>query len=136
MAVLTSTEYKYLLDTELGALMFPTQLSECLDIHCKRENHLEAVDWFAVEVMEAVQTAEETALPFPKAGKAGEKGMPGFCERVKPFKETLYFWHSLLKFSKRLTNNWVHNIMKRTRYKYKMKLKKCQNAENTNKRQR
>ena len=57
MAVLTSTEYKYLLDTELGALMFPAQLSECQDTHCKREDHLEAVDWFAVEMMEAVQTA-------------------------------------------------------------------------------
>ena len=75
--------------------MFPTQLSECQDTHCKREDHLEAVDWFAVEMMEVVQTAEETALPFPKAGKAGEKVMPGFCERVKPFNETLYFWHSV-----------------------------------------
>ena len=54
-------------DTELGALMFPTQLSECQDTHCNRE---EAVNWFAVDMMEAVQTAEETALPFPKAGKA------------------------------------------------------------------
>ena len=33
----------------------------------------EAVDLFAIEMMEAVQTAEETTLPFPKAGKAGEK---------------------------------------------------------------
>ena len=106
--------------------MFPTQLSECQDTHCKREDHLEAVDWFAVEMMEVVQTA----LPFPKNGKAGEKVMPGFCERVKPFKETLYFWHSVWKSSERLTNNRVHNIMKRTRNKYQMELKKCQKAEN------
>ena len=63
-------QYKHLLDTELGALMFPTQLSECQDTHCKREDHLEAVNWFAVEMMEVVQTAGETALPFLKAGKA------------------------------------------------------------------
>ena len=81
-------------------------------------------------MMEAVQTAEEMALPFQKAGKAREKVMPGFCERVKPFKETLYFWHSVWKSSERLTNNRVHNIMKRTRNKYQMELKKCQKAEN------
>ena len=84
-------QYKYLLDTELGAFMFPTQLSECQGTHYKREDHLEAVNWFAVEMIEAV----EIALAFPKTGKAGEKVMPSFCERVKPVKETLYFWHSV-----------------------------------------
>ena len=74
--------------------MTPTQLSNCQDPHCKDEEHLEAIDWFTAETLDAVQRAGESTLPFPKAGKSGMKGTPGFNERVKPFKETAYFCHS------------------------------------------
>ena len=122
-------QYKYMLDTELGAVMVPAQLSDCQDPHCKSEEHIEALNWFAVEMLEAVQRAGEKTLPFPKAGKAGKKATPGFDERVKPFKETAYFWHCVWKSSGRPINNQVHNIMKRTRNRYHMELKKCQKAE-------
>ena len=86
---------------KLGAVMIPSQLSECKDLHCKKEEHIEAVDWFAAEIMEAIQLAGEETLPFPGDGSEGKKKFhkvtPGFSESVKPFKETSFFWHQVWK---------------------------------------
>ena len=101
-------QYKCMLDTELGSVMIPSQLSNCQDTHCKDEEHLEALDWFAAETMEAVQRAGEQTLPFPKAGKSERHVTPGFNEEVRPFKETAYFWHSVWKSAGRPLNNQVH----------------------------
>ena len=121
--------YKYMLDTELGSVMIPAQLSDCQDPHCKDKEHLMAIDWFVTETLEAVQRAGEQTLPFPKAGRPTKKVTPGFDERVKPHKETAYFWHSVWKSAGRPINTEVHRIMKRTRNRYHMEYKKCQKAE-------
>ena len=125
--------YKYKLDTNLNHIDIPTQVSDCHDPHCKDGEHQDAIDWFAAEIMEAVQRAGEETLPFPKAGKQrkGKKPTPGFDVKVKPFKEDAYFWHSIWKSSGRPMNNQLHNIMKRTRNRYHMEFKKCQKAELT-----
>ena len=115
-------QYRFMLDTELGAIMIPTQLSECQDTHCMNKEHLEAVDWFAAETMEAVQRAGEMTLPFPKAGKSEKKVTPGFKEKVSPFKENAYFWHSGWKSAGRPLNNQVHIIMKKTRNRYHLRM--------------
>ena len=126
-------QYKYMLDIELNTIMIPTQLTECSDPHCKDEELMEAIDWFTAETLEAVQRAGERTLPFPRAGKAGMKGTPGFNERVKPFKETAYFWHSVWKSAGKPLNTQLHQIMKRTRNKYHMELKKVQKSRANNK---
>ena len=75
--------YKYQLDINLQHIAIPTQVSECNDPHCKEEEHLEAIDWFSAETLEAVQRAGWSALPCPKAGKSreGKKATPGFTEK-------------------------------------------------------
>ena len=86
---------------KLRAVMIPSQLSECKDLHCKKEEHIEAVNWFAAEIMEAIQLAGEETLPFPGDGSERKKKIhkvtPGFSESVKPFKETSFFWHQVWK---------------------------------------
>ena len=121
--------YRYMLNMELGAISIPTQLSECHDPHCNDEEHLEAIDWFSAETMEAIQRAGEITLPLPKVGNTGKKPSPGFSERVRPFKETSYFWHSVWKSAGRLLNNQLHQIMKKTRNRYHLEFKKCQKAK-------
>ena len=49
--------YNYLLDTRLEHIMIPVQVTECRDMHCQNPEHLQAIDWFAAELMEAIQTA-------------------------------------------------------------------------------
>ena len=126
-------KYNYLLDINLSKVMVPVQVSECRDLHCKSAEHLEAIDWFTAQVLEAVQTAAETALPCPRAGGGTEKRrpMPGFNDRVKPFKDTAYFWHQVWKSANCPLNTHLHNIMKKTRNRYHMEFKKCKKSELT-----
>ena len=94
--------------------MIPTQISECCDLHCKDEVHLEAVDWLATEILESVQSAAEETLPCPKAG-GGEKKTkitPGFNQKVKPHNDTVFFWHSIWKSAGRPINTQLYKIMK------------------------
>ena len=51
--------YKYQLDTNLGNIAISTQVSECHNPHCNEEEHLEAIDWYAAQLLEAVQRAGE-----------------------------------------------------------------------------
>ena len=125
--------YKYVLETKLNAIAIPTQITECSDVHCNDEVHRQAIDWFATEVLEAVQTAAEETLPIPKISneKDKQKITPGFNEQVKPFKEKAYFWHCVWKSAGRPLNTNLHKIMKKTRNVYHMEFKKCQKAETT-----
>ena len=126
--------YVYLVDTRLRSVMVPTQVSECRDVHCKDEVHIEALEWYTAEVLEAVQSAAETSLPCPRVGGGTHqhsKISPGFSEKVKPFKETAYFWHSVWKSAGRPINTELHKLMKKTRNRYHMENKKCQKAELT-----
>ena len=47
-------KYKLKIDSDLSTIVTPTQLSDCHDPHCKEEEHLEAIDWFATKMLEAV----------------------------------------------------------------------------------
>jgi hypothetical protein len=125
--------FDYLLDTRLESIAIPSQVTECRNLHCKDEVHLEAIDWHTAEVLEAVQAAGEGALPCPKAGSSKErrKVTPGFNVRVKPFKETAYFWSAVWKSAGSPLNTHLHTIMKRTRNRYHLEFKKCQKAELT-----
>ena len=113
------------LNRKLEAIMVPTQLSECKDLHCRREEHIEAVNWFTLEIMEAIQSAGEETLPFPKAGKGGRNVTPGFNDRVRHFKETSFFWHQVWKSAGCPLNTELHKIMKKTRNVYHLEYKKC-----------
>jgi hypothetical protein len=117
------------LNRKLEAIMVPTQLSECKDLHCRREEHIEAVDWFTLQVMEAIQVAGEETLPYPKAGSGGRKVTPGFNDKVKHFKETSFFWHQVWKSAGCPLNTELHKVLKKTRNVYHYEYKKCVRAE-------
>ena len=114
--------HEIILNLKLGAIMIPSQLSECKDLHCKKEEHIEAVDWFAAEIMEAIQLAGEETLPYPGDRSEGKKKFhkvtPEFNESVKPFKELSFFWHQVWKSAGCPMSTELHKIMKRTRNTY------------------
>ena len=124
--------YKFVLERKLEAIMIPTEISECKNLHCKIEQHIEAVDWFSSEVLEAVQLAGEQTLPCPKTGSSEthkNRLTPGFSENVKPFKEKAYFWHQIWKSAGSPINTKLHRIMKRSRNVYHVEFKKCKKAK-------
>ena len=96
--------------------------------------HLEAVDWYAAELMAAVQDSAEEALPLPQVGgdaQTKKKVTPGFNSQVKPFKEKSHLWHSVWKSAGCPLNCQLHTIMKKTRNQYHREFKKCQKSENS-----
>ena len=117
--------FKYILDAILVAIATPTEVTDCRDLHCRNETHLKAIDWHTAEVLEAVQAAGETALPYPKTeGQSkGKKSTPGFNTEVKPFKDTALFWSAIWKSAGCPLNTELHTIMKRSRNRYHFEFK-------------
>ena len=123
--------FEYILDARLEVFATPTEFTDCKDLHCRSETHLEAIDWHAAEVLEAVQATLETALPYPKAeGQTmGKKSTPGFNTEVRHIKDTALFWSAIWKSAGRPLNTKLHTSMKRSRNCYHFKFKKCKKAE-------
>jgi hypothetical protein len=119
--------YRHLVDLRLSSIMVPTHVSECRDVHCHNEEHKEAIDWYATEVLMAVQDAAEEALPSPGTGHQNNKVKvtPGFNDKVKPFKDSAYFWHNVWKSAGRPLNTELHRVMKHSRNIYHKEVKKC-----------
>ena len=125
-------QYSYQLDTRLGSIMIPTQVSECKDVHCRDPIHLEACDWYTAEIMEAIQDSAENSLPVPKGeSEANDKKKitTGFNTNVKPFKEKALFWNAVWKSAGCPLNCQLHTVMKNTRNRYHYEFKKCVKAE-------
>ena len=87
-----------LTENRLNSIMIPAMISECEDVHCQDPFHKEALDWLAAELLEGVQDSAEATLPVPKTMETkGKKPTPGFQTKVKPLKDTAYFWHQVWK---------------------------------------
>ena len=85
--------FKCLLEEKLNRIIIPSQITESRDLDCKDRHHLEAIDGFMLETLNAIQEACEESLPG--TGDSGKckrrKVMPGFNEYVKPLKEKSIF---------------------------------------------
>ena len=64
--------YKTCLDEQLCEITVPLPLISCIDVKCTNPAHCDMVDKLATEVLEAVQTAAESSLPYP-ASRQGDK---------------------------------------------------------------
>ena len=120
----------------MRSIIIPTQLTECRDPHCKKEEHIAACDWFAAELLEGIQDSAEETLPKPKEGGSnkGSKVTPGFREQVQPSKDTAHIWHAVWKSAGRPVNTQLHKIMKSTKNQYHKNFKQCQRSEAKTKR--
>ena len=98
--------------------MIPTQVSDCHDVLCRNPVHRDAIEWFSIEVLKAIQDAAEETLPVSSINGNKIKNTPGFNDNVKKFKDEAFFWHSIWKSAGRPINTELHNIMKRTRNVY------------------
>ena len=59
--------FQFLLEEKLSRISVPTQVTECRDLGCKDVIHLEAIDWFSIQTLNAIQEAGEEALPNTKS---------------------------------------------------------------------
>ena len=123
------SEYSNKLEQKLCQLNIPASITECRDVNCKIEQHMEEADKLMEEVLYTVQEVAEGCLPCPKGGKEKVKAMPGWNESVKPLREVAYFWHQVWQSAGRPLNTGLHQMMKKTRNIFHMAAKKCRRAE-------
>ena len=125
--------FKCLLDSRLESIVIPTEITECKNINCKIDTHLEAIEWFANETLVAIESACLDSLPSTGSSKKVNNmnnNLAGFNEEVKPFKDNALFWFNVWKCAGKPTNCVLHNIMKSTKNIYHRSFKKCQRNKN------
>ena len=104
---------------------------ECTDVACKNPNHCCEVDAYIVEILDIVENASFEALPGTSNASSNptKKKMPGWCDEVKPFRDTAFFWSQVWKSAGSPLNTELHKVMKRTRNIYHYQARKCKKAE-------
>ena len=86
-------EYKKVLTDKLNNI--PVQSCvDCRDLHC--EEHLDELENYTLNVLEAVEDAGKQCLPLTGGGNsARSKVTPGWSQYVGPFKKDSKFWYSI-----------------------------------------
>ena len=84
-----------------------------------------------LDVLHSLGFATDIQIPKPKSvnpnpnpNKPAKNTIPKWNEKITPYKEDAYFWHSVWTSAGKPFNNNVHMIMKRTRNTYHLKIRK------------
>ena len=128
-------QFKCVLEEKLRSVQqqCPASVTQCKDTKCQDETHRAELDFFAAEVLGAVQEVAEASLPVPKGGqdkdKDGHRKTLACWEQVSRHKEDAHFWFQVWVSCGRPLNNEVHKVMKRTKNVYHYILRKSIKSE-------
>ncbi len=123
------------LDKKLSKLRVPYCIM-CRDVHCKDTRHLEEVDTYTRNVLDAVDSAITSIASTKRQNNSSVKIVPGWSELVKPFCDDAKFWNAIWISSGKPINTELHRIMKRSRNVYHYAIRKCKRAEEAIKKDR
>ena len=95
----------------------------CRDVHCKDPSHRTAVDEVMYQVLSSL---EESAIKnmTRTSRKNHKQKVPDWNEDIEPFRENAHFWHSVWISAGKPMNCQVHDIMKKTRNRYHLLIRK------------
>ena len=104
------------LDALLSDLVVKDEVSQCENVHCTNQNHLEATDDLIIGILESIDKAASENLHNVFQKSAERKcQIPGWTDAVKPFKDNAFFWHQIWQSAGRPIYSQLHCTMKRTR---------------------
>lgn len=109
------TFYTQRVDYHLRNIKVPTGALFCRNTSCNSHKHKESLDSFQTEIINALLSAEQEAIPR-KVKKKNRK--PLWKEMAAPLKEKALFWHSLWVSNGRPREGWVADIRRKTRLEY------------------
>ena len=121
-----SQKASYCLDLQerLERLIIPTHCMDCRDVHCNEPSHIKDLDDVMTEILQAIEESAMKELSINR-GNAKKKGrLPNWKEDVDPVKDIAHFWHAVWKSAGKPINCQLHHIMKRTRNKYHLVIRK------------
>ena len=112
-------QYKAVLADKLNSLHLSKSFS-CLNVKC--QGHSEDMEYYTMEVMEAMEQAAKECLPTTCPGKQVGKGktvVAGWTEHVKPYAEDSKFWGSIWASMGKPNSGDCFEMMKNSKRQYK-----------------
>ena len=95
----------------------------CRNVHCKDPSHRTAVDKVMYDVLSILEKL--AAKNMTRDDKKYHKPrIPNWNEDIEPFRENAHFWHSVWSSAGRPINCHLHEIMKRTRNRFHLLIRK------------
>ena len=94
----------------------------------KSDNHKHGLDEMLANVLKAVEEVANEKLPMNSKKEGtdfkGKKKLPEWKKDVDPVKDTAHFWHAIWKAAGKSINCHLHTIMKKTRNRYHLIIRK------------
>ena len=102
-------------DTAIDELNIPSGISECNDVGCRDNIHLDDINKLCTELIDIVLEAGNDC--FPKCAPVGKR-LACWNSDVKPFRENALFWHSIWVDCGRPPAGSLAMVMRSTRARY------------------
>ena len=121
--------FKETLTGKLNKIGVQSQLLECHDLHCKV--HMECLEEYTMQVLEAMETAGKECLPTVGGFKVDKKHpIPGWSEYVRPYQEESKFWFSVWLSQGKPEHGDLFNNMRYSKSQYKYAVRRLKRAQN------
>ena len=118
-------DFVRVLGEKLGDVRCPYHALTCRNVHCKAANHVSDLDDLMSDLIEAIEiSANETLKKKGGTSTSAKRSLPNWKEDVDPVKDTAQFWNAVWKSAGKPINCHLHSIMKRTRNKYHLIIRK------------
>ena len=123
--------YKADLQARLEAIPVPECL-DCSDVKCEVSDHSVRRDDFVLDTLSAVIESWHATIPMaggrPGSVRPDSGVMPGWRESVAPAQKDSVFWHAVWRSAGRPPQGELYNLMRVTRSKYHMAIKRVRRA--------
>ena len=112
-------------------------MSNCKDVYCQCEEHRNKTDDYMLDILLSFEQAASEKLPKTKGFQAKElkkPQIPRWREDILPLKNDALFWNAVWISAGKPLNTNLHMIMKHTRNKYHLYIRKNKRMLDTIKR--
>ena len=117
-------DYRDDVKTSLERICIPQHLLNCRNVHCKQINHKDDTDRLMYDVINGMESAAERNITPAKKQHTKKAKIPNWKTDAEPLKENAHFWHAIWESAGRPINCQLHNIMKKTRNRYHLLIRK------------
>ena len=124
--------YTNVLDSKITAIPVPDSL-QCVDPNFKSRLHSHERDNYMLNILSAIIETSYSHIPLSGGGNRNPdpdkdcpvgKSVPGWRDKVKPFRDDSIFWHGVWQSAGRPNKGALYSVMVRTRNLYHYSVRK------------
>ena len=121
--------FKNSLNNDLNDIMAPNTCFDCNRLNCNL--HSEDIESFVMDICEAVDTAAHECLPMVGGAQQNPRGVPGWNEFVKPYRDESLFWDGLWKAAGSPPDGELFVNSRQSKMQYKYAVRRLKRTRNT-----